>query len=399
MGGKLVIFYIKNMLKKDKKNIAILGSTGSIGSQALEIISKKPNQFYPFLLSANSNYKKLYKQSILFKPKYVIINCAIGYRYLVDNLPKETSVHQGQSALCELLSITEINLVLTAMVGSAGLLPTISAIKAGKDIALANKETLVVAGDLIMGLAKKHGVSILPVDSEHSAIFQCMNGENKKSIKKITLTASGGPFFNTNINDFDKISLSQALKHPNWSMGKKITIDSATLMNKGFELIEAFWLFNLPVNKIDIIIHPESIIHSMVEFIDGSIKAQLGAPSMEIPILYAMSFPERIKFKSKPFSLSDTKSLSFFKPNTIKFPHLRLAYECLEAGGTASCVLNAANEVAVGAFLAEQIKFTDMIRIVEKSLEKSIFVANPSLEDYLNSDKQTRQIAQNFIKT
>ena len=394
-----MIFYIKNMLKKDKKNIAILGSTGSIGSQALEIISKKPNQFYPFLLSANSNYKKLYKQSILFKPKYVIINCAIGYRYLVDNLPKETSVHQGQSALCELLSITEISLVLTAMVGSAGLLPTISAIKAGKDIALANKETLVVAGDLIMKLAKKHGVSVLPVDSEHSAIFQCMTGEKQKSIKKITLTASGGPFFNTDISAFDKISLSQALKHPNWSMGKKITIDSATLMNKGFELIEAFWLFNLPVNKIDIIIHPESIIHSMVEFIDGSIKAQLGPPSMEIPILYAMSFPERIKFKSKPFSLSDTKSLSFFKPNTIKFPHLRLAYECLEVGGTASCVLNAANEVAVGAFLAEQIKFTDMIRIVEKSLEKSIFVANPSLEDYLNSDKQTRQIAQNFIKT
>ena len=244
------------MLKKNKKIIAMLGSTGSIGCQALEIVSQKPDDFYPFLLSANKNYKRLYEQAVLFKPKHVIINCEVGYSYLINSLPKDTSVHQGLDALCGLMSISEINLVLTAMVGSVGLLPTLAAIKARKNIALANKETLVVAGDLIMSLAKKHEVSIIPVDSEHSAIFQCLVGEHKQSIKKISLTASGGPFLRTEATKFDKITLSQALKHPNWSMGNKITIDSATLMNKGFELIEAFWLFGLPLTKIDVIIHP-----------------------------------------------------------------------------------------------------------------------------------------------
>jgi len=389
---------MKNMLKKNRKIIAILGSTGSIGCQALDIVSQKPDDFYPFLLSANKNYKRLYEQAILFKPKHVIINCEVGYSYLINNLPKDTSVHQGLDALCGLMSISEINLVLTAMVGSVGLLPTLAAIKAGKNIALANKETLVVAGDLIMSLAKKYEVSIIPVDSEHSAIFQCLIGEHKQSIKKISLTASGGPFLRTEATKFDKITLSQALKHPNWSMGNKITIDSATLMNKGFELIEAFWLFGLPLTKIDVIIHPESVIHSFVEFVDGSIKAQLGAPSMEIPIHYALSFPQRSMFKSHPFSLVDSGSLSFFEPNMVKFPHLRLAYDCIKTGGTSCCSLNAANEVAVNAFLNQKIKFIDMIKIVEKSIEKSIFVAKPSLNDYLNIDKKTREFAQNLIK-
>ena len=291
-----------------------------------------------------------------------------------------------------------IDLVLTAIVGSAGLMPTISAINAKKIIALANKETLVVAGGLIMALAKKKGVSIVPVDSEHSAIFQCLVGEDYKSIQKIILTASGGPFFNYSAKEFKNISVERALKHPNWEMGAKITIDSATLMNKGLELIEAYWLFSRPVEDIEVVIHPESIIHSLVEFKDGSVKAQLGYPTMTTPILYSLSYPSRLDYQCPGFNLSKLKSLSFFEPDFKKFPHLSVAIEAIKTGGTAPCALNAANEIAVDAFLKKKIKFLDMIKIVEKSLENFTFVQIPKLEDYLSVDKETRSIANELIK-
>ena len=304
----------------------------------------------------------------------------------------------GEEDLCDLLSDTEIDLVLTSIVGSAGLKPTIAAIRAKKDIALANKETLVVAGKLIMSLAQKMGVKIIPVDSEHSAIFQCLVGESSSSVSKLILTASGGPFLNLEEKLFTKITVEKALKHPNWSMGSKITIDSATLMNKGLELIEAHWLFNKPINDIDVVIHPESIIHSLVEFNDGSLKAQMGLPTMITPILYAFSYPKRTNYPKEVFSLADLKSLTFFEPNTSKFPHLSLAKESIKIGGNAPCVLNAANEIAVEAFLNKKIHFLDMIKIVEKSLENFNFVENPILEDYYKTDKDSRLRANDLIK-
>ena len=304
----------------------------------------------------------------------------------------------GKDALCQLVTDKNINLVLTAIVGSAGLTPTISAINAKKNIALANKETLVVAGGLIMTLAKKRGVSIIPVDSEHSAIFQCLIGEDYKNIRKIILTASGGPFFKCSYQEFKSISVERALKHPNWEMGAKITIDSATLMNKGLEFIEAYWLFSKPVEDIEVVIHPESIIHSLVEFRDGSVKAQLGYPTMTNPILYSLSYPSRLDYQCPNFNLSKLKNLSFFEPDLKKFPHLSAAIEAIKTGGTAPCALNAANEIAVDAFLKKKIKFLDMIKIVEKSLENFTFVQIPKLEDYLSVDKETRSIASELIK-
>jgi 1-deoxy-D-xylulose-5-phosphate reductoisomerase len=380
------------------KTLAILGSTGSIGRQALSIVSTRPNLFSVFLLSCNSNYKLLYEQAKVFKPKHVVINAEAGYRFLKKNLNQGfTTVSLGMDSLCGLMNSPSIDLVLTAIVGSAGLLPTISAISAKKNIALANKETLVVAGELVMRLAKKNGVKVLPVDSEHSAIFQCLIGEDLDSVNKLILTASGGPFLNLPKNQFRNIGVKEALAHPNWAMGNKITIDSATLMNKGFELIEAFWLFGLFKKDIEVVIHPESIIHSLVEFVDGSMKAQLGLPSMTIPILYALGYPKRISFPFKALSLVDCGSLCFLKPDTARFPHLKLAYSCLKNGGTATCALNAANEVAVEGFLNGKLTFLNMFKLIEKSLEKSIFVSSPKLQDYLTVDNEVRKTATQLI--
>jgi len=379
-------------MSENKKSIAILGSTGSIGTQALKVIEKHSVDFTIFVLSCNKNYQLLYQQAVLFKPKHVVINSKEGYHFLKKHLANSnTAVSMGESALCGVVKESEIDLVLTAIVGSAGLLPTISAITAKKTIALANKETLVVAGKLIMALAKKNNVSIVPVDSEHSAIFQCLIGEKNHTVNKLILTASGGPFLNLKASDFNQISVKDALNHPNWDMGAKISIDSATLMNKGFELIEARWLFDVSEKNIDVIIHPQSIIHSLVEFIDGSVKAQLGLPSMTIPILYALFHPNRSKHPISEFNLSKIKDLTFFEPDKFKFPHLQLAYDCLKKGGSAGCSLNAANEIAIEAFLNKKITFLNMIKLIEKSLEKSIFVSDPSIEDYINIDLDTRQ--------
>jgi 1-deoxy-D-xylulose-5-phosphate reductoisomerase len=387
------------VMLKIKKNIAILGSTGSIGTQTLNIISNCSKMFRAHLLSANTNHTLLLKQANKFQPKHVVINTERGYLFLKSRLKnKDTTVWLGNDSLCQLVADKSVDLVLTAIVGSAGLIPTISAINAHKNIALANKETLVVAGELVMNLAKKKNVSIIPVDSEHSAIFQCLVGEEPKSVSRLILTASGGPFLKYPIKKFGSISVESALKHPNWEMGAKITIDSATLMNKGLELIEACWLFNRGIEDVDVVIHPESIIHSLVEFVDGSIKAQLGLPTMTTPILYAMSFPQRVGYKKPPFSLSKLGSLNFFKPNLKKFPHLGLAMGAMKMGGTAPCALNAANEIAVDAFLKKKIKFLDMVKIVEKSLENFTFVQIPKLDDYLSVDKETRLIASGLIK-
>tara|TARA_B100001250_G_scaffold407366_1_gene427993 strand:+ start:226 stop:1386 length:1161 start_codon:yes stop_codon:yes gene_type:complete len=384
---------------KIKKNIALLGSTGSIGTQVLDIVKNKPDLFEVFLLSANSNYQLLYEQILTFKPKHVVINNKKGYLFLKKNVSsKHTHIHLGENDLCELVKDVGVDLVITAIVGSAGLMPTISAIKAKKNIALANKETLVVAGDLIMPLAKKNNVSILPIDSEHSAIFQCLVGEDHGTIKNLTLTASGGPFLKLPLKNFNQITIQDALKHPNWDMGSKITIDSATLMNKGLEVIEARWLFDIAPKNINVVIHPESIIHSMVEFFDGSTKAQLGLPTMTTPILYALCYPCRTSYDGKSFDLSDVGKLHFLKPNYIKFPHLKIAYEALDCGGSAPCVMNACNEVVVEAFLNKKIKFTDMFKIIEKCLEKSIFVAKPTLEDYLIIDQEARKKTKLLIK-
>tara|TARA_Y100001968_G_C19434284_1_gene758764 strand:+ start:2010 stop:3176 length:1167 start_codon:yes stop_codon:yes gene_type:complete len=383
---------------KNKKHIAVLGSTGSIGTQTLEIIKTHQTFFEVFVLSCNSNYKLLYKQALYFKPKYVVINSSKGYVFLKNHLKKtDTRVVLGLSDLSDLMGDGELDLVVAAIVGSAGLLPTIAAIKAGKTIALANKETLVVAGELIMNLVKKHNASILPVDSEHSAIFQCLVGEDPNTINKLIITASGGPFLNRDVSDFKNITIKDALKHPNWDMGAKITIDSATLMNKGFELIEARWLFNLSGKNIDVLVHPQSIVHSLVEFVDGSVKAQLGLPNMTIPILYALFYPKRQTHPIKNFNLSKITELTFFDPNKSKFPHLQLAYDCLQKGGTAACSLNAANEIVVDAFLNKKIGFLNMIKIIENSLEKSIFVSNPNLDDYLQVDLETRKITTELI--
>ena len=305
----------------------------------------------------------------------------------------------GQQQLCDLLLSVKIDLVVSAIVGAAGLLPTIYAIRGGKNIALANKESLVIAGELIMGLIKKNNVSILPIDSEHSAIFQCLIGENKNSIKKLILTASGGPFLNLSKDEFKHITPKRALKHPNWDMGRKITIDSSTLMNKGLEVIEARWLFDVDVNDIDVIVHPQSIIHSLVQFSDGSTKAQLGMPTMISPIMYALFYPKRGVGEVDFLDFYKVSNLSFKPPDKIRFPHLKIAYEALKQGGVAPCVINAANEVAVHAFLNKKIAFLDMIKIVEKSLESFIFVKKPKLEDFLNSDLETRKYAKELIKT
>jgi len=380
------------------KNIAILGSTGSIGTQALEVIRQNPERFKVFVLTANNNAELLIKQALEFNPAYVVLTSEAKIAEVRNALSSSgTKVLFGLDELCEVLSRPEISLVLTAMVGFAGLIPTLAAIKAGKDIALANKETLVVAGELVNSLAKEHGVKILPVDSEHSAIFQCLAGEERNPIEKIYLTASGGPFRGRDADFLATISRKEALKHPNWVMGEKITIDSASLMNKGLEVIEAKWLFDLDVSQIDVIVHPQSIVHSIVQFRDGSMKAQMGLPDMKLPIQYALAYPERIENTFPRFNFLDYPNLSFEQADKKTFRNLALAFEALNTGGNMPCVINAANEVVVAEFLNNRLGFLQMSDVIEKCMSEISFIADPLLDDYMETDRITRIYAQELV--
>jgi 1-deoxy-D-xylulose-5-phosphate reductoisomerase len=382
-----------------KKRVAILGSTGSIGTQALEVIAANPEIFSVSVLTAGGNADLLIEQAVRFRPEEVVICNEQHYERVKAALfPFNIKVYSSASALISVVESDNVDVVLTAMVGYAGLLPTIHAIKAGKNIALANKETLVVAGELITALAKQHNVSIYPVDSEHSAIFQCLAGESENAIEKIILTASGGPFRGKDREFLTHVTKAQALKHPNWSMGAKITIDSATLMNKGLEVIEAKWLFDLNASQIDVIVHPQSIVHSLVQFEDGSIKAQIGLPDMKLPIQYALNYPQRLKSDFPRFNFMDYPSLTFEKPDLETFRNLAIAYEALEKGGNAACIVNAANEIAVDAFLHDKIGFLDISDVIVESLAKITFVGNPSIEDYVQTNEVTRRFASEMIQ-
>lgn len=381
----------------DKKRIAILGSTGSIGTQALEVLRANPAKFEVELLAGNSNAPLLIQQATEFKPNTVVVADETKYTQVKEALePLHIKVYAGQDALEQAVDMDSIDMVLAAIVGYAGLRSTYAAIKAGKQIALANKETLVVAGELVTKAAREKGVNIYPVDSEHSAIFQCLAGEFHNPIEKIYLTASGGPFRGKDKDFLSTVGPKQALKHPNWDMGAKITIDSATLMNKGLEVIEARWLFNLHATKIEVVVHPQSIIHSIVQFTDGSMKAQIGLPDMKLPIQYALTYPERIKSDFPRFDFMKYPALTFEKPDTDTFPCLELAYEALKKGGNMPCVLNAANEVAVAAFLGGQIGFNDIPSLIEEAMSKADFIQQPSMNDYIASDNEVRAM---FNKT
>ena len=380
------------------KNIALLGSTGSIGQQTLEIIDKNPDLFSIEVLTANNNVGLLIEQALKFKPNVVVISNEEKYAWVKEALaPHPIKVYTGSDAIAQVVEMDSIDTVVTAMVGYSGLLPTITAIKAGKQIALANKETLVVAGELVTRLAIEHRSEIIPIDSEHSAIFQCLVGEAEDSVEKILLTCSGGPFLGKTGEELGKVTPKQALKHPNWDMGAKITIDSATLMNKGFEAIEAKWLFGLKPGQIEVVVHPQSIIHSMVQFCDGSIKAQLGLPDMRIPIQFALSYPTRIKNSLPRFNFSDFPAFTFTTPDTKNFRNLALSFEALHKGGNLACVLNAANEITVDAFLNEKISFLNIAEINEQVMEKIPFVGRPGLADYIESDKLARIYAEGII--
>jgi len=383
---------------REKKRIAILGSTGSIGTQALEVINQYPQHFDVKVLSAKSNAELLAKQARQYVPASVVVGDETKYEQLRNDLANtHVNIYSGLNALAEIVKSKDIDLVLISLVGYAGLLPTINAIKSGKEIALANKETLVVAGDLVRSLAGKYQVPIYPVDSEHSAIYQCLVGEENNNVEKIYLTASGGPFRDFSREQMKHVSKEDALKHPNWSMGDKITIDSASLMNKGLEAIEAHWLFGLEPEQIDVVIHPQSIIHSVVQFEDGSMKAQMGLPDMKLPILYALTAPDRLKSDFKRFNFEDFSRLTFEKPDSERFPSLFLAYESMKTGGNMPCILNAANEIAVEAFLENKIGFLQMSTIVEQTMNKISYIRNPVLEDYIQTDEETRVLARSLI--
>lgn len=374
------------------KNISILGSTGSIGTQALEVVRANPKLYKVNALTAQNNADLLIEQALEFKPDLVVITCEDYYQKVKASLPN-VNVLCGEDALIAAAEFTQTEIVLTAIMGSVGLKPTIAAIAAKKDIALANKETLVVAGELVMQLAKKHGVKIIPVDSEHSAIFQCLVGEENNPIEKIYLTASGGPFRGKDKAFLANVTKNEALKHPNWVMGAKITIDSASLMNKGLEAIEAKWLFNLQPSQIDVTVHPQSIIHSMVQFTDGSIKAQLGLPDMKLPIHYALAYPQRIKSDFKRFNFIDYPELTFTKADSETFRNLQLAFNAMEKAGNMPCIINAANEIVVDAFLKDKIGFLQMSDVIEECMQEIKFIANPTLQNYLETDKHTRIFA------
>lgn len=380
------------------KKIAILGSTGSIGTQTLDVIKSNPEHFKVEVLTANNNADLLIAQAIEFQPNVVVITNEDKYDQVQDALSgKDIKVFAGEKSLSHVVQYDEVDIVLTALVGYAGLKPTIKAIEAGKNIALANKETLVVAGQLITDLAKEKGVNIYPVDSEHSAIFQCLVGEFHNPIEKIILTASGGPFRGKDREFLKHVTKGDALKHPNWEMGAKITIDSASLMNKGLEVIEAKWLFGLRDDQIEVIVHPQSIIHSMVQFEDGSIKAQMGLPDMKLPIQFALAYPDRLKSDFPRFDFAAYPSLTFEKPDMETFRNLGLAYEAMSKGGNQPCILNAANEVAVAEFLKERIGFLEISEVVEKCLNNLPFVLDPQYEDFVNTDIETRIKAKEII--
>ena len=379
-----------------KKQIAILGSTGSIGTQALQVIAEHPELYEAYVLTANNQVELLAEQARKFMPAAVVIaneNKYLQLKELLADLPIQ--VYAGADALCEVVEAKPIDVVLASMVGYAGLRPTINAIKAGKAIALANKETLVVAGELINELASQYHTPILPVDSEHSAIFQCL--ENNNPLEKVILTASGGPFRTFTMEQLHHVTKAQALKHPNWDMGAKITIDSATMMNKGFEVIEAKWLFGVRPDQIEVVVHPQSVIHSMVQYEDGAVKAQLGMPDMRLPIQYAFSYPQRIKSSFDRLDFSTLKELTFEQPDTSRFRCLALAYEALNQGGNMACILNAANEVVVSAFLQERIPFLRMSEVIEETMAKVSFIHTPTYEDYVATDAEARRIAESLI--
>jgi len=381
------------------KRIAILGSTGSIGTQALEVIDQHPAIFEVAVLTAMSQADLLISQAIKYQPSHVVIGDESKYEFVKNALSElNIIVHAGAKSLEEVVTLESVDVVLTALVGYAGLLPTLKAIQSGKPIALANKETLVVAGGLIMPLAKKMGVPILPVDSEHSAIFQCLMGESHNPIEKIILTASGGPFRGFTKDQLANVTRSQALKHPNWTMGAKITIDSASLMNKGLEVIEAAWLFDVEASQIEVVVNPQSIVHSLVQFEDGSIKAQLGLPDMKLPIQFALGYPNRIKSDFPRFDFRQFASLTFEQADVDTFRNLGFAFKALDQGGNMACILNAANEIAVDAFLKEQIGFLQMSDLLEYCMFHGTFLGQPTLEDYIETDLLTRKMAQNWVE-
>jgi len=377
------------------KNVVILGSTGSIGRNALSVLSNFADRFSVFGLSANTNMELLKEQIKKFEPKKVVI----GDEESFQNFKEEngTEILFGMEGLKKLCSDPEVDLVINALVGSAGLLPSFEAIESGKNLAIANKESLVMAGELLTRDAKEKNVNILPIDSEHSAILQCLLSGKKNEVKRLILTASGGPFLKRKKKDWKNIKVEEALSHPTWEMGKKITVDSATLMNKGLEVIEAHWLFDMPADKIAVLIHPQSIVHSMVEFVDGSLIAQMSVPDMRIPIQYALFYPERLPTNNRPLDLAQIKTLSFFEPDPKKFPCLEICYQALEMGGTAPAVLSASNEVLVEAFLEGKISFVDISKIVKKTLNQHKVIENPSLDDILNADRWGREEANRVI--
>ncbi|MES2286397.1 MAG: 1-deoxy-D-xylulose-5-phosphate reductoisomerase [Bacteroidota bacterium] len=386
-------------METKKKNIAILGSTGSIGTQTLDVIRANSDTFAVEVLTGNGNADLLIKQAIEFNPNAVVIADENKYLYVKEALKAyDIKVFAGNKAIVEVVTMDSIDMVLAAIVGYAGLESTMSAIKAEKQIALANKETLVVAGDLVTALAKEKGVNLYPVDSEHSAIFQCLAGEFQNPIEKIYLTASGGPFRGKDKNFLATIKKEQALKHPNWEMGAKITIDSASLMNKGLEVIEAKWLFGLKPEQIEVIVHPQSIVHSLVQFTDGSMKAQMGLPDMKLPIQYALGYPQRIKSDFPRFNFMNYPQLTFEQADTKTFRNLALAFEAMNKGGNSPCVLNAANEIAVEAFLKDKIGFLEMSDVVENCLQTVNFINKPSYADYVETDAETRRVATNQLK-
>ncbi|MDY0015274.1 MAG: 1-deoxy-D-xylulose-5-phosphate reductoisomerase [Bacteroidales bacterium] len=382
-----------------KKRIAVLGSTGSIGKQALEVVAAHPSFFAIEVLTAQNNADLLIEQAIQFEPNAVVIeNESLYDKVNTTLLPYDIKVFAGTSSIEQIVEIETIDMVLVALVGYAGLIPTYNAIKHKKAIALANKETLVVAGEIITQSAIENRVPIIPVDSEHSAIFQCLNGENNNPIEKIILTASGGPFYGKTKEELREITVKQALQHPNWKMGNKVTIDSATLMNKGLEVIEAKWLFHLEPEQIEVVVHPQSIIHSMVQFNDSSIKAQMGLPNMRLPIIYALSFPYRLPNSLERFSFSDYSTFSFCKPDREVFRCLDIAYQAIKSGGSLPCSMNAANEMAVAAFLNENIQFLHIPDVIEETMAKTSFIKHPTIEDFIHINNEARQIADNIIK-
>ena len=382
-----------------KRQIAILGSTGSIGRQTLDIMAEYPELFSPYLLTANTQAELLAEQAVKYGAKHVIIADNSKYEALKAMLSgHDIIVEAGADAISNAMNIPAIDTVVTAMVGYSGLEPTINAIKNNKTIALANKETLVVAGELIYKLLEQSSSRIYPVDSEHGAIFQCLVGEDHDSIEKIILTASGGPFRTKSIEELQYVTKADALKHPNWSMGAKITIDSATMMNKGFEVLEARWLFDMRPDQIEVVVHPQSIIHSMVEFKDSSVKAQLGLPDMHLPIRYALGFPKRLESKCERMKVTDYANLTFEEPDYNKFPLLGMAFEAMKKAGNVPCVLNAANEIAVAAFLKEQIRFVEIPQIIQKTMDRISFIEHPSYTDYVNTNADAREYAASLIK-